>query len=585
MEYDNLTDEQKVVISHPGEAFVEACPGSGKTETIAHRVARNGVLLPPRRGIALLTFTNSAVDEFLSRCKNAGLANFGSHPDYVGTFDSFIRNFVFLPTCISQVEVKPNIIDSWKTLGVEVRLRGRNAFQGPGVDLDLFDPSTEQINLERIGHRGLRAHVERQRQEYERAARFRRQGLNNKGMYSSEDIRSVARERITNQSWAAPLGAAIAARFAEIIVDEAQDCNDADTELISWLRDQGIPVTLVCDADQSIYGFRQGVPTNIRNYRDTYLAERRLALTGNFRSSPAICRAAATLRARRAPDASLSERRDVASPIHLITHQGEININIGTAFLSRAAEVGIEPTDCIVLAHGRRTANKAVGFSDFVSEGTSNIEKLAKSIVGFNSSSGREREVALQGIERLILNLLQQIDAGESVQHAVEKAGIERRILRRQALSIATTLQRLSGITDDDRELWLRQAREAFVRLDLPLPAGASINRSFQAGNGRWARRLVLAANSILASAKTVHDAKGQEYDAACIVIPAEGERTEALMNSWENVLEFEAKRVVYVGATRAQKLLAIAIPLNLRERITAIFDANGVPYDESRVD
>ncbi|MCA1479850.1 hypothetical protein [Bradyrhizobium sp. NBAIM08] len=37
---------------------------------------------------------------------------------------------------------------------------------------------------------------------------------------------------------------AIAARFYELIVDEAQDCNPLDLQLLTWLRGHGLHVTL-----------------------------------------------------------------------------------------------------------------------------------------------------------------------------------------------------------------------------------------------------------------------------------------------------------------------------------------------------
>jgi len=70
---------------------------------------------------------------------------------------------------------------------------------------------------------------------------------------------------------------------------EAQDCNPLDCQIIRWLRDSGVTVTIVADFDQAIYGFRQGSPTDLRDIANGYDAQDRLPLTGNFRSSPSIC--------------------------------------------------------------------------------------------------------------------------------------------------------------------------------------------------------------------------------------------------------------------------------------------------------
>jgi len=70
--------------------------------------------------------------------------------------------------------------------------------------------------------------------------------------------------RLQGANWSAALGRALAARFQEVIVDEAQDCNPLDCQIIRWLRDSGVTVTIVADFDQAIYGFRQGSPTDLR---------------------------------------------------------------------------------------------------------------------------------------------------------------------------------------------------------------------------------------------------------------------------------------------------------------------------------
>ena len=68
-----LTDEQRSVANHVPGAFVEACPGAGKTRAIVARIARIAPHLPVRRGLAILSFTNSAIDQFIVRCHGLGL--------------------------------------------------------------------------------------------------------------------------------------------------------------------------------------------------------------------------------------------------------------------------------------------------------------------------------------------------------------------------------------------------------------------------------------------------------------------------------------------------------------------------------
>jgi superfamily I DNA/RNA helicase len=62
-----LTDPQRELAFTAGSRFVEACPGAGKTRAIVTRFQQRAKA-EPRKGIALLSFTNTAVDEVTDRC-------------------------------------------------------------------------------------------------------------------------------------------------------------------------------------------------------------------------------------------------------------------------------------------------------------------------------------------------------------------------------------------------------------------------------------------------------------------------------------------------------------------------------------
>ena len=69
-----------------------------------------------------------------------------------------------------------------------------------------------------------------------------------RGELDFTDARSMALARLRDPERGAVLGRALAARFLELIVDEAQDCNPVDLEIIDWLRAAGVPVVPVGDA-------------------------------------------------------------------------------------------------------------------------------------------------------------------------------------------------------------------------------------------------------------------------------------------------------------------------------------------------
>jgi len=580
-----LTGEQRVFANHPVGCFVEACPGAGKTRAIVARIARIAPTLPARHGLAILSFTNSAIEEFISRCHNLGLDRALSHPGFVGTFDSFLRQLFFSPSGIEGVLIRPIVVDSWDTLGVDVRLRGANAFRGDGVGLDLFDAQTNQIDPASIGHAGLRAHVQANQGAYQQAAAQRRRGLRNKGYLSAADVRVEVLRLFQQAEWSAALGRALAARFHEVIVDEAQDCNPLDCQIIAWLRNKGVSVTVVADPDQAIYGFRHGSPADLQAVANGYEAQNRLTLTGNFRSSPSICGVAATLRNRTVPDTSLGETAAIEEPVHVLVYRGTtVSYGIGRRFCELMQVCNIVTKDGIVLAHARKNALRACGFGCEEDAGNSNAAHMARAIGTFWSSSvsNRARESALRFVERTILDLMGQIDEGEVPSRAAERRGMDPRWLRRSALELVSRVPRSCGDTNDDRTEWISALREEVRRLGLAYRAGTSERVYFQnRADAEW-QRLLVTGNTPEIRSSTIHEAKGKEYDAVCVVIPPdlrEPRRTEQLLTAWQNCTEHEPKRVIYVGITRAKKLGVIAVPAAFGDRLRSLLEVPRVNF------
>jgi superfamily I DNA/RNA helicase len=119
------------------------------------------------------------------------------------------------------------------------------------------------------------------------------------------------------------------------------------------------------------------------------------------------------------------------------------------------------------------------------------------------------------------------------------------------------------------------------AKLGVKARPGSSVKKFFKApGKEKWAEVLCVHESASL-GASSIHEAKGHEYRAVCVAIPAKGERTEELIRSWEGRTALEAKRVIYVGITRAEELIVIAVPRPYSDRIAAILRAAGVQYDQ----
>jgi superfamily I DNA/RNA helicase len=93
------TDQQRDAIFAEGlEFLLRASPGSGKTWTSCRRFIWRGANWDDKvGGLALLSFTNTAIREFHDATVRVGRRDLLSNPNYVGTFDSFVERFVITP--------------------------------------------------------------------------------------------------------------------------------------------------------------------------------------------------------------------------------------------------------------------------------------------------------------------------------------------------------------------------------------------------------------------------------------------------------------------------------------------------------
>jgi hypothetical protein len=80
----------------------------------------------------------------------------------------------------------------------------------------------------------------------------------------------------------------------------------------------------------------------------------------------------------------------------------------------------------------------------------------------------------------------------------------------------------------------------------------------------------------------TIHSVKGREFPAVVVVLP-KNLLTDAgnhhVLEHWERGMPSELRRVLYVGASRAQKLLILAAHTDHANRVTRLLKKDGVPH------
>jgi hypothetical protein len=560
------TEEQKAIIGHEGHAFVRACPGAGKTRTMVERARHALSNMADRRGVAFLSFTNAAVEELETRLRSFGVLPSPLFPSFIGTFDRFLWQFFITPFGVDGCSQPPRLMPDKSEWEVK-------PFDGAQtLKLKHFNRATGAILPDKVAE--LRFAPKYGPSAWETMARKTIARALDKGHLDFEDVRDCVATRLADKTFAARLGGALSGRFREIVVDEAQDCNPADLEIIDWLRASEIKVKVVCDPNQAIYAFRGGLTDELVKFETTFVIDDQLPMSGNFRSSPAICAAISQLRppaTRGAPDKAVGKHKDESAPVYILSYSGAgVPASIGPRFQALAAGLGISPAQAPVLAATWASAGNAVGRA-IPDAGNDKTLLLAEAVMGFQFAfaAGNRRE-ALTRLHRIVLQVRGVItNAGDYATHLAACGSDD----GRWRPEIITVGQALRVFPRESAEDWLKRAR---ALLGTNLVGTSTIGQRL-----RYNEKLetVLAEVSPTAlPAKAIHAVKGLEFPAVCVVLTVRtaGGIIDVLSGRSADPGTVEEARKIYVAASRAERLLAIAAPMSRVPTLKAILDVDG---------
>lgn len=569
-----ITKEQASIVDCNGTAFISACPGAGKTRCIVERAR---ILLSKNEknaGVAFLSFTTAAVSELEERLRSDGLLRSPAFPHFLGTFDSFIWHYLVEPFGIG-VNAQPLklIPDTGKLLV--------SAYPGSReFPLEMFDRATGVMDPGRAIKEGFRSDPTRHEQS---AARLREKLLQN-GHLDFQDVRDAAKANLQNADLSIRLAYVLKAKFEEVIVDEAQDCNPEDLFIVDWLRSTaGIPTKVVCDPHQSIYGFRGGVNQELFDFSGTFEDHEYLPLTGNFRSARNICKAIYMLRApsyRGAEDEALGEFKDSKISIHVLSYKGAgVSTDIGSSFQDLIEGYGFLPEESRIIAKTRGSGYKANGG---VADGTggSLSMRLAAAAMKFQfSSSPLDKLKAISEAHELSLSIAGELE--ESTYHqAVSDLGLEELTWRGQFVKKLEALN-FDANEGHNRNEWIARARSEFSTF-LPV-GGPTISQKLR--NEAKLDNVLGIGPSTNIPCRTIHEVKGKEYPAVCVVL------TTASLNSILTHLEdepddkwAEEARALYVAASRAEQLLVFACPRSQSGRLKGHLETSGAAVEINEI-
>ncbi|MFD2191797.1 DNA helicase II [Pistricoccus aurantiacus] len=289
---DHLNPAQREAVSAPqGNMLVLAGAGSGKTRVLVHRIAwllRTEGLSP--YAILAVTFTNKAAKEMRTRLE--ALLGLSLRNIWVGTFHSIAHRLLRTHWQDARLPQHFQIIDSDDQLRLVKRMLKEHS-----IDDERFPPRQVQYFISGCKEEGLRhfqvqthgdAYLTQMVELYERYQLNCERG----GLVDFGELLLRSLELLRDNP---ALLAHYQERFAHVLVDEFQDTNTLQYAWLKLITGQRIPMTVVGDDDQSIYGWRGARVENIQRFEQEFPDTRTVRLEQNYRSTSAILDAANAL--------------------------------------------------------------------------------------------------------------------------------------------------------------------------------------------------------------------------------------------------------------------------------------------------
>ncbi len=299
-----LNRAQREAVTHcgPEPLLIVAGAGSGKTHTLAHRVAHLILQGADPGRVLLLTFTRRAAAEMSRRAEEIvtqatrGARHGGSRIAWSGTFHAVANRLLRLFAHAVQLDPGFTVLDRSDSADLMAVLRSdlgfassKRRFPKKSTCLAIY---SRAVNAREDVERALDVYFPWCREWATELRELFRAYVERKGDQSLLDYDDLL------LYWYylmqdPDLREQVGALFDCVLVDEYQDTNALQAEVLRALRPSGNGVTVVGDDAQSIYGFRAATVRNILDFpRSFSVPGRVVTLEQSYRSTQPILAAA-----------------------------------------------------------------------------------------------------------------------------------------------------------------------------------------------------------------------------------------------------------------------------------------------------
>lgn len=543
----DFTDKQKEILdkNKHGLFVVKAAPGSGKTFTIAKKAIDIIETWDCNGGLALLSFTNIAVDEIKETFKLFDNSFEIHHPHFIGTLDSFINNYIFLP--FGHLEMKSNC---------RPKLIGKpfNNWVAKYYSQQQFTEITRNLDGDWIKVPGSK--LEKNWKSNSRLI-TEKEKLIKKGYANRADAHYYALKILENHENILNL---LIKRFPYIILDEAQDTSDVQMKILDKLTENGLKnLILVGDPEQAIYEWNNANPMLFENKYQEWKTNS-IKLNENFRCSSSICEFISKFSHNNFVSKNKNNPLEIKPQFKTYTCEQDIE-KIIIKFKQYCDFRGIPQNDNsrAILFRGQNFANH------FKNDGLYSIFQIFK---GNTLEYTFTRFVVLgkylwdlghvkEGFELLEKAYLSK--SGNFVSKELINSSIEEKGLLKYRHDILKFIHELPMVKPTDNiNDWINLVNS---NLDLGIKLKNISDTKFQ---GLFKNiQLNLEHSNKDSHYGTIHSVKGKSFRAVLLILkekPPNAKKYSKLFEQY-NLLKEEELRIPYVAMTRAKEILWIMIP------------------------
>jgi DNA helicase-2/ATP-dependent DNA helicase PcrA len=562
MEYQ-LNEERESYLNSRGKVILKACPGSGKTTTVAYKlqmlIEEHKTSYGDYSGIACLSFTNTAKDEIEEKFKlfSSDRIRF---PNIVSTIDSFINQYIVLPHyhLLKKEAIRPKILESGFSIN-DFPLYHLNRYRKNRIPLrNLYKPSDISINISgQLQHKGRVPNGNaREVQTFIDYANALKTWQFNKGFLTPNDTGYAALQLLTQFP---EIGKSLVNRFPTIIIDEGQDTSEIQFAILDKLIENGLDnLEIIGDPYQSLYEWREARPDLFEQRFADGESWTSLKLDKCLRSVQKIVNQYQVLRIE--TTALLSDIEENEVPISVIRYSEGSEIDAMNKYL----EISETYNDKCISVRGKTLLNKLLGRSgNKVLPWKKNIPYLIMYSKGQLDKGNTKK--AINELRKIVPELFIP-----NAEHGIKRNLIND--LRSDNESNSKLFEVLNGIPEYDKSLteWTNETQEV-------LQASFNLESApdFELKQGTWRPKHTTAMSILFEISEelekpvtTIHQIKGKTFDSLLLFLSKNSSGQNISINDIESPTDFpdEKKRMIYVAMSRPRHQLVIAVCNNKSE-------------------